>query len=76
MATFFFDTCVEQIDQTAGMVWHKLDNAGPLSCAKLVKELNLPRDVIMLALGWLAREDKLQIQETNRERVLSLYRPT
>lgn len=57
------------------MVGHKLDDAEPLSCAQLVKELNLPHGVIMLALGWLAREDKLQIQETNRGHVVSLCRP-
>jgi len=61
-----------QIGQTAGKVWHKLDEAGPLSPAKLVKELDLPRDLVMQSIGWLAREDKVELEETSRGRVVSL----
>jgi len=31
-----------------------------------------PRDLVMQALGWLAREDKLSIEEEGRSRILSL----
>ena len=63
--------CVAQIGETAGAVWRALDAHGPLSCAKLVKEVALPRDLVMQAMGWLAREEKIAIDDS-RSRVISL----
>jgi hypothetical protein len=40
--------------------------------AKLVKGVGEPRDTVMQALGWLAREDKISIAEEGRSRVVSL----
>jgi hypothetical protein len=40
--------------------------------AKVVKAAAQPRDIVMLALGWLAREDKIQIEDDGRKRVVSL----
>jgi hypothetical protein len=37
-----------------------------------VKEIDAPRDVVMQALGWLAREEKLDIEEDGRTRTVSL----
>jgi DNA-binding transcriptional ArsR family regulator len=63
---------VEQIGDTAGEVWNALDKSGPLSMAKLVKAVGVPRDTVMQALGWLAREGKIVITEEGRTRVVSL----
>lgn len=63
---------VEQIGETAGAVWRCLDSQGTISLAKLVKELDLPRDLVMQAVGWLAREDKLAIEDEGRTRVVRL----
>jgi hypothetical protein len=43
-----------------------------LTIPKLVKELDVPRDVIMQALGWLAREGKIDIEEDSRTKTVSL----
>jgi len=43
-----------------------------LTIAKLVKEIDAPRDVVMQALGWLAREEKLEIEGDGRTRTVSL----
>ena len=72
MSTVSCDVCVDQIGQTAGQVWQLLSEEGPLSFAKLVKQLDQNRDVVMQAIGWLAREEKVNIQETSRGRVVSL----
>lgn len=64
--------CIGQIGETAGVIWHTLDEQGPLTIAKLVKLVDEPRDVVMQALGWLAREDKIWIEEGPRARVVSL----
>ena len=63
---------IEQIGETAGFVWHALDDAGPLSVAKLVERVEAPRDTVMQAIGWLAREDKVCIEQTKRGRMISL----
>ena len=43
-----------------------------MSLAKLSKTVGAPRDVVMQAVGWLAREDKIEIEETNRGRFIRL----
>jgi len=63
---------VAQIGDTAGAVWNALMQEGPLSMARLVKLVDQPRDVVMQALGWLAREDKIWIEEEGRRRTVSL----
>lgn len=63
---------VEQIGETAGAVWHCLFENGAMSMTKLVKSIDAPRDTVMQAVGWLAREDKITIDESSRGRVVSL----
>jgi hypothetical protein len=63
---------LQQIGETAGAVWHALRKHGPLSLAKLVETVGANRDVVMQAIGWLAREDKLDLTETKRGRIVSL----
>lgn len=63
---------VPQIGETAGTVWHALNNQGPLSMARLVKAVGTHRDLVMQAVGWLAREGKIELIETKRGRVVAL----
>jgi hypothetical protein len=63
---------VQQIGETAGTVWKALDKHGSMSLAKLVEKVGGNRDVVMQAIGWLAREDKLDISETSRGRIIAL----
>jgi hypothetical protein len=65
-------SCVQQIGETAGAIWGLLDNNGPSTIAKLVKQVDQPRDTVMQALGWLAREEKIEIVEKGRSRIVSL----
>jgi len=59
-------SCVDQIGDAAGVIWHDLNENGPRTLTQLAKEIDAPRDVIMQALGWLAREDKIAIEEEAR----------
>jgi hypothetical protein len=63
---------VVAIGKTAGVVWSTLSEKGPMTMAQLVKAVGEPRDTVMQAIGWLAREDKISIVEENRSRVVSL----
>ena len=72
MATASSTVCIAQIGETAGAIWKLLSEEGPTSLTKLVKAVHEPRDMVMQAIGWLAREDKLIIEEEGRSRVISL----
>ena len=72
MATVEANSAVEKIGATAGQIWHHLDESGPLKITQLVKEIDAPRDMVMQAIGWLAREEKIVIDEHSRSRVVSL----
>ena len=61
-----------QIGETAGRVWQALSDDGPLSMAKLVKMVGEPRDTVMQAIGWLAREDKITLEDQGRSRIVAL----
>jgi len=66
------NSCVDNIGLVSGVVWQVLSKNGPITMAKLVKAAGEPRDTVMQALGWLAREGKVNIVEKNRSRVVSL----
>ena len=70
--TLTMSSAVQQIGETAGTVWHVLNDSGPLSLAKLVDRIGGNRDVVMQAVGWLAREGKIEISESKRGRIVSL----
>ena len=72
MATIEANDCVAEIGKTAGKVWHTLSEEGPMSFPRLVRELGAHRDVVMQAVGWLAREGKIAIEEGARGRIVSL----
>ena len=72
MATVEAASVTQIIGETAGQIWHLLDSTGPKSISALVKEIEAPRDLVMQALGWLAREEKISIDEQARSRVVSL----
>ncbi len=65
-------SCVASIGETAGVVWQTLSEKGPLSMAKIVKAVGQPRDQVMQALGWLARENKIEIVDERRMKMVSL----
>ncbi|MEA3392961.1 MAG: winged helix-turn-helix domain-containing protein [Candidatus Marinimicrobia bacterium] len=47
------------IGSLAGKVWKKLDKDGAMTASALAKALNVKNNDLMMALGWLLREDKL-----------------
>ena len=72
MATAAPVSGVAHIGEAAGTAWNVLSVEGPMSIAKLIKAVGEPRDVVMQALGWLAREEKICIEDEGRRRVVSL----
>ena len=68
--------CLDQIGTTAGKVWNFLADNPSTSYSKITKSLDVPRDLVIQAIGWLAREGKLSIVETNRGKLVSLVEPS
>ena len=65
-------SCVTSIGETAGVLWRILSEDGQMTITKLVKAADEPRDTVMMALGWLAREDKICIEGSGNSRKVSL----
>lgn len=72
MATVEISSQLDLIGETAGEVWHTLLEHGQLTVTQLAKEVDAPRDRVMQAVGWLAREDKIRIDDQVRRKVISL----
>ena len=49
-----------EIGHVAGEVWGLLGRDGGQTVAAIKKSINAPSDVVLAAIGWLAREDKLE----------------
>lgn len=54
---------METIAQSAGQIWHYLDENGEVTLARMKKDLDLKGNFTELGLGWLAREDKIDIEK-------------
>ena len=57
---------IETIGNAAGEIWRFLDKqTAPVTLSTLRKNLSLSSTLLMMGLGWLAREDKLNIEISN-----------
>jgi hypothetical protein len=62
----------ESIGDVAGQIWQLLDSQGAQSVPAIKKAVPAPDDVILAAIGWLAREDKLTFSKSARSLTISL----
>jgi hypothetical protein len=51
-----------EIGKTAGLVWKELAKNGRLSITDIPKNIGVDPVLSTLAVGWLAREDKIRIR--------------
>lgn len=52
-----------EVGETAGKVWQVLSSDGPQTPTQLKKKIPGPAELVDFAVGWLAREDKIDILE-------------
>ena len=62
----------ENIGKAAGEVWSYLKGHGKSSLSGIEKGVDAPRGVVLMAVGWLAREGKLEFTEEKRTTQVSL----
>ena len=53
---------ITEIGITAGDIWHYLDQKGSVTVEQLVKGIGKPRDLLLMSLGWLAREGHVTVE--------------
>ncbi len=56
----------EQTGMIAGAIWETLNTRGELTLGKLKEAVKAPAPVFDWAIGWLAREDKIEIRRKQR----------
>jgi Winged helix-turn-helix domain (DUF2582) len=61
-----------EIGHVAGDVWGLLVRDGSLTVAAIKKSIDAPPDLVLAAIGWLAREDKLDFSTQGRSVKVSL----
>lgn len=54
---------LDQIGTSAGAIYNYLNNNGTTTFSKMKKDLDLKGNFADLGLGWLAREDKVEISK-------------
>ena len=56
----------ESVGTTAGKIWHLLTDHGPQTAAQIKKKLGGSGEIALLAVGWLARENKVEITQDKK----------
>jgi|WetSurMetagenome_2_1015567.scaffolds.fasta_scaffold326464_1 hypothetical protein len=71
---YMTETTVESIFGTkAGIVWEALNKNGSSNIGNLVKATSLSREEVYSALGWLGRENKINVEKRGRAMVFALH---
>ncbi|MBC5792891.1 MAG: winged helix-turn-helix domain-containing protein [Nanohaloarchaea archaeon] len=52
--------------ELAGYVWRFLEEEGETSVSGVTKAVDAPRTKVNMAIGWLAREEKLEFVDNGR----------
>ena len=65
----------EKIIETAGKTWKTLGENGESEITQLPRILNEKDGLVYQALGWLAREDKINYTTKNNKTFVSLVAP-
>lgn len=63
---------LSEIGEAAGQVYRFLEAQGPSSLAAVERGVAAPRTVVAMAVGWLARENKIDVRQEGRSSLLVL----
>lgn len=53
---------ITEIGIAAGDIWHYLDEKGSATLDQLTSGIGKPRELLLMSLGWLAREGHVNLQ--------------
>ena len=64
---------VNEIGEKAGEIWAALvAEKKAMTVSQLKKKIKLPKDLLFMGIGWLAREDKPQFSGTSKNMEISI----
>jgi len=63
---------ITEIGIVAGDIWHFLDEHGEVMLSVLLRGIDMPRDITLMSLGWLAREGHVILQQMGEDYKISL----
>ena len=63
---------LEDIGSVAGAVWHYLEENSEATVTKLTRELGANERTVLMAIGWLAREGKLDFEKRKQGTYITL----
>lgn len=61
-----------EIGDAAGEIWRYLDKHGVTTLSRLRQQVKLPEQIVLMGIGWLAREGKLKLVRKGRVVKLNL----
>jgi len=57
----------EEVGETAGKVWQLLSRDGPHTLSQAKKKLDVASQLLDFAVGWLAREGKVDVSQDKKD---------
>lgn len=62
----------DDIGKVAGEIWHYLEEHGEATVSKLIRDIDGSERLVLMGIGWLAREENLVFEKRNRGVYLTL----
>lgn len=63
---------VESIGSVAGAIWHYLEDNNEATITKLTREIGENERTVLMGVGWLAREGKLDFEKRKQGTYITL----
>ncbi len=63
---------VDDVGLAAGRVWRYLLECQPVALSRIAREVEGGQALVLMAVGWLAREGKIEFVEEGRTRAVRL----
>ena len=67
---------ITEIGIVAGEIWHYLDEHGEVLFSAVVKGIDRPKELVLMSLGWLAREGHVIVRQEGKDLRVSLRTPS
>jgi len=63
---------ITEIGIVAGEIWQLLDRKHEIYLSQITKEIDRPKELIFMSLGWLAREGHVILKKDNNDYKVTL----
>lgn len=67
---------ITEIGIVAGEIWHYLDGHDEVSCAQLAAGIERSRELVLMSVGWLAREGHVIVRQERSDLIVKLRKPS